>query len=159
MVTGQGNIKSNLHKYKILDSPMCSCKNGEQRIDHIILDFKLLDQERDSLKAAALRTENWSVSKNELVTEFNKNFTKLTNNCIINTSAVACWYKNRLLMFKTVQKVTQPVHCPPFKKVCRASPSLCFISVNILDLSALQSYKQYIYIFIFVLREAMIQGL
>ena len=36
MVTGHGNIKSYLHKYKILDSPMCSCKSGEQTIDHII---------------------------------------------------------------------------------------------------------------------------
>jgi hypothetical protein len=80
MVTGDGNIKSYLHKYKILDSPMCSCKNGEQTIGHILFDFKLLDQERDSLKAAALRSENRSVGTNKLVTEFNKNFTKFTNN-------------------------------------------------------------------------------
>jgi len=36
MVTGHGNIKSYLQKYKILDSPMCSCKSGVQRVDHII---------------------------------------------------------------------------------------------------------------------------
>jgi hypothetical protein len=29
MVRGHGNIKSYLHEYKILDSPMCFCKNGE----------------------------------------------------------------------------------------------------------------------------------
>jgi len=59
---------------------MCSCKNGEQTVDHILFDCKLLDQERDSLKAAVIRSENWPVSKNKLVTKFNKNFTKFTNN-------------------------------------------------------------------------------
>jgi len=29
MVTRHGNIKSYLYKYKIMDSPMCSCKRGE----------------------------------------------------------------------------------------------------------------------------------
>ena len=35
MVTGRGNIKSYLYKYKIIDSPMCPCKNGEQTTDRI----------------------------------------------------------------------------------------------------------------------------
>ena len=61
---------------------MCSCKNGEQTVDHILFDCKLLDQERDSLKAAVLRSENWPVSKNKLVTKFNKNFTKFMKQCI-----------------------------------------------------------------------------
>jgi hypothetical protein len=79
MVTGYGNIKSYLHKYKILDSPMCFCKNGEQTVDHILFDCKLLEQETDSLKAAVLRSENWPVSKNKLITKFNKTFHKFTN--------------------------------------------------------------------------------
>ena len=36
MVRGHDNIKLYLRKYKILDSPMCSCKSGEQTVDHII---------------------------------------------------------------------------------------------------------------------------
>jgi hypothetical protein len=36
MVTGHGNIKSYLYKYKILESPMCSCKSGKQTVDHIV---------------------------------------------------------------------------------------------------------------------------
>jgi hypothetical protein len=79
MVTGHGNIKTYLHKYKILDSPMCFCKNGEQRVDHILLDCKVLEQERDSLKAAVLRSENWPSSKNKLIAKFNKTFQKFTN--------------------------------------------------------------------------------
>ena len=58
METGHGNIKSYLDKYKILDSPMCSCKSEEQAVDHILYDRKLLEQERDSVKGAVLRTEN-----------------------------------------------------------------------------------------------------
>jgi len=77
MVTGHGNIKSHLHKYKILDSPMCSCKSGEQTADHILYDCKLLEQERDSLKAAVLRTENWPVSKNKFINKFHKNLKKI----------------------------------------------------------------------------------
>jgi hypothetical protein len=37
MVTGHGNIKSYLHKYNILDSPMCPCKNGERTVDRILI--------------------------------------------------------------------------------------------------------------------------
>jgi hypothetical protein len=59
MVTGHGNIKSCLHKYKIIDSPMCSCKSGDQTIDHILFYCELVEQERDRLKAAVLRSENW----------------------------------------------------------------------------------------------------
>jgi len=80
MATGHGNIKSYLHKYKILDSPMCYCKSGEQTVDHMSYDCKLLEQERDSLKAAVLRTENWPVSKNKLINKFNKNLKIFTNN-------------------------------------------------------------------------------
>jgi hypothetical protein len=80
MVTDHGNIKSYLHKYKILDSPMFSCKGGEQTGDRILFDCKLLDQERNSLKAAVLRSENWPGGKNKLINKFTKNFKKSTNN-------------------------------------------------------------------------------
>jgi hypothetical protein len=80
MVTGHSNIKSYLHKYKILDSPMCSCKSKEQTADHILFDCKLLKQERDSLKAAVMRSENWPMSESKLINKFNNKSTKFTNN-------------------------------------------------------------------------------
>ena len=58
MVTGHGNIKSYLFKYKINDSSICSCKRGEQTIDHILYECELVEQERDRIKAAVLRSEN-----------------------------------------------------------------------------------------------------
>jgi hypothetical protein len=61
MVTGHGNNKSYLRKYKIIDSPMCSCKSGEHTIYHLLFDCELMEQERDRLKAAVFRSENWPV--------------------------------------------------------------------------------------------------
>ena len=58
---------------------MCFCRNAEQKADHILFDCKLLEQERDSLKAAVLRSENWLVSKNKLITKSNKTFQKFKN--------------------------------------------------------------------------------
>jgi len=80
MATGHGDIKPYPQKYKIIDSPMCSYKSGKQTVDHILYDCKLLEQERESLKAAVLRTANWPGSKNKLINKFNRNFKKFTNN-------------------------------------------------------------------------------
>ena len=51
IVTGHGNIRTYLYEYKIIDSPVCSCDEGEQSVDHIIYDSKLFEQERTKLKA------------------------------------------------------------------------------------------------------------
>jgi hypothetical protein len=58
IITGHGNIKTYLHKYKIIESPMSSCGEGEQTIDHIILDCELVERERHRPKPEVLRTEN-----------------------------------------------------------------------------------------------------
>jgi hypothetical protein len=42
IVTGHGNIKTYLYKYKIIESPMCSCDEGEQSVDHNLYEGKLL---------------------------------------------------------------------------------------------------------------------
>jgi len=36
IVTGHGNIKSYLYKYKIINNLMCPCKKGDQTVDHIL---------------------------------------------------------------------------------------------------------------------------
>jgi hypothetical protein len=46
IITGHGNIKTYLYKYKIIDSPNCSCQEGDQSVDHILFDCKLLEQDR-----------------------------------------------------------------------------------------------------------------
>ena len=47
---------------------MCSCEEGEQSVDHILYECKLLDHGRDRLKTAVIRSENWPVSKDKLST-------------------------------------------------------------------------------------------
>ena len=79
MVTGHGNIKAYLHKFKIQESPICSCERGEQTVEHVIYDCKLVEEERDRLKAAVMRTDNWPVSKNKLIKNFYKDFVRFTN--------------------------------------------------------------------------------
>ncbi|KAJ4426793.1 hypothetical protein ANN_26592 [Periplaneta americana] len=80
IITGHGNIKSYLHKYKIIDSPLCPCNNDEQTIDHLLYNCKLLEREKDILKAAVLKSENWPVNKDKLVHKYQKNLIKFTNN-------------------------------------------------------------------------------
>jgi len=77
MVTGHGNIKSYLYKYKIIVSPMCPCEIGEQTTDHILYDCELVKQETDKLKAGILWSENWPVSKDTLINKYTKMFNKI----------------------------------------------------------------------------------
>ena len=78
MIKRHGNINLYLFKNKIRVSPMCSCKRGEQTIDHILFGCELVEQERDRLKAAVLRSEKWPVSKDILINRYSKNFKKFT---------------------------------------------------------------------------------
>jgi len=72
MVTGHGIIKSYLYKYKIIYSPMCPCKIGEQKTDHILYDCEVVKQEGDELKTELLRSENWPVSNDTLINKYTK---------------------------------------------------------------------------------------
>jgi pterin-4a-carbinolamine dehydratase len=84
MVTGHGNIKTYLHKYKINQNLMCHCKQGDQSVDHILFDCILHEQERDKLKAAVKRPDSWPVSKDKLGIKYHKNFKDFTNNILLN---------------------------------------------------------------------------
>jgi len=58
IVIGHGNIETYVYKYKIIGNPLCSCDEGEQSFDHILHECKLLEHERDRLKAAVIWSEN-----------------------------------------------------------------------------------------------------
>jgi hypothetical protein len=68
------------HLFKFIDSPTCLCKKGEQTIDHIIYEWELVEEERERLKPAVLRTENWPISKEILMNKYSKTFKKFTDN-------------------------------------------------------------------------------
>jgi hypothetical protein len=79
MVTGHGKTKAYLHRFKIRDTPTCPCGTGDQTIDHLLFECKLLNEERNCLKQLILKTNDWPVSKRDLIRKYFKEFTKFTN--------------------------------------------------------------------------------
>jgi hypothetical protein len=47
MVMGHGNIRSYLHRFKIIETPVCPCSTTDQTIDHLLFECELLNKERD----------------------------------------------------------------------------------------------------------------
>jgi len=80
ILTGHGNIKAYLHKYKIIDDPTCPCRKGRQTVQHIIFDCPLLEKEREKLKAVVKRTENWPASCNKLGVQYHRIFKEYIDN-------------------------------------------------------------------------------
>ena len=50
VVTGHGKTKSYLHRFKIINDPMCPCNSGEQTSEHLIYECRLLTRQRNNLK-------------------------------------------------------------------------------------------------------------
>jgi len=84
LVTGHGNLKTYLHKYKIIDDPQCNCTKGEQTVEHIIYNCELHEQERDKLKTVVAKTEQWPISKSKLILKYYKEFKQFTDNIVLN---------------------------------------------------------------------------
>jgi hypothetical protein len=63
MVTGHGNIRSYLHRFKISDTPNCLCGTKDQTVDHLIYECELLNKERGRLVSAVLQTDVWTISR------------------------------------------------------------------------------------------------
>jgi hypothetical protein len=79
MVTGHGNTRSYLHRFKILDTPTCTCGTKDQTIDHLIYECELLNKERDSLRSTVLQSDVWPISKETLIRKHFKIFVQFIN--------------------------------------------------------------------------------
>jgi triacylglycerol esterase/lipase EstA (alpha/beta hydrolase family) len=84
MVTGHGNIRPYLHRFKIIDTATCPCGIKDQTIDRLLFECELLNKERDSLKSSVLKTDIWPIIKNRLKREHFKIFAKFTNEISFN---------------------------------------------------------------------------
>ena len=51
MVTAHGKPRSYLHRFKIIESTVCPCANGNQTVEHIIHDCGKLNNDRRKLIA------------------------------------------------------------------------------------------------------------
>ena len=47
MLTGHGKISSYLHRFGLIDNPMCQCEEEQQTLDHLILKCKKLSNQRN----------------------------------------------------------------------------------------------------------------
>jgi hypothetical protein len=79
MITGHGNIKTNLHKFKLIDSPNCPCGHNDQTTDHVLFKCTLLNEERERLISAVSRTDDWPPHKHTRIRKHYKAFTRFTN--------------------------------------------------------------------------------
>ena len=78
-MTGHGNIRSYVHRLKIIGSPECPCKYGIQTIDHLIFQCNMLKNERKNLKNSVLKVSNWPVNKSELTSRYLKQLIRYIN--------------------------------------------------------------------------------
>jgi hypothetical protein len=58
MVTGHGNIKSYVYRFKIIDAPNCPCGNDNQTTEHILFECAILHEDRERLIAAVAEEDN-----------------------------------------------------------------------------------------------------
>ena len=79
IVSGHGKTRDYLHRFKIMEEPMCPCGKGDQRTDHIIYACERLTKERDRLKKMAIRTNKWPINKRDLIRRHYKEFTNFIN--------------------------------------------------------------------------------
>ena len=79
MITAHRKIRSYLHRFKIIESPECTCFNGNQTVEHILYDCSKLTNEREKLIAYISKEDNWPVKKSESVNKYLKQFINFAN--------------------------------------------------------------------------------
>jgi hypothetical protein len=79
IVTGHGNIRSFLHRLKLIGSPECPCKHGIQTVDHLVFQCSRLKNEREILKNSGLKEGSWPTSKSEPTNRNLKQFVRYIN--------------------------------------------------------------------------------
>ena len=66
-------IHTYIHIYILIhkQAPDCPCGNENQTVEHTLLEYGILQEERERLIAAVAKTDNWPIKKDTLI--------KLTN--------------------------------------------------------------------------------
>jgi hypothetical protein len=78
MVTGHGNIKSYLYRFKIIETLNCPCGNNNQTAEHVLLEYAIINEDRERLIATVAKADNWPINKNTLIKKHYKAFAKIT---------------------------------------------------------------------------------
>jgi hypothetical protein len=70
MMMGHGKMREYLHRFKILDDATCICRQRDQTTDHLLYHCAMLHTQRGIIKQNILKTGNWPVCKQELITNY-----------------------------------------------------------------------------------------
>ena len=84
MVTGHGKINSYLYRFKISETPLCSCGNQDQTTDKLLFECDLLQTEQENLLTTIRKTDVWPTSKSDLIKKYFRAFIKFTNAIVID---------------------------------------------------------------------------
>ena len=62
IMTGHGNIKAYLYRFKLTDSPKCPCGKNDQTTDHLF-ECELVKTQRDKLRSSVPKSDGWPIKK------------------------------------------------------------------------------------------------
>ena len=79
IVTGHGETRAYLQRFKIIENATCPCDKRDQTTDHLIFECELLTKERNRMKTSISQTNRWSNNKKDLIGKHYKYFTKCIN--------------------------------------------------------------------------------
>jgi hypothetical protein len=74
MITGHGKTRAYLHRFNIIENAIFPCNKGDKTIDHLLNQCTLLQTQSELLRNNVLKSGNWPVSKEELITKHLKSF-------------------------------------------------------------------------------------
>ena len=78
VVTGHGKLRSYLHRFKIIEDPMCPCKMNPQTSDHLIRECALLSKHRQIHKSSIIKVGGrWPTSSFDLANKYTNLFQNL----------------------------------------------------------------------------------
>jgi len=77
IVSGHGKTKSYLHRFKLIDNPMCPCDEGAQSSEHSICDCKTLEFQRNTLKQQIKSSGGtWPTNNSDLTAKYSHMFSR-----------------------------------------------------------------------------------
>jgi len=78
IVSGHGKTKSYLHRFKLIDNPMCPCDEGAETSEHLMFDCKILEFQRKTLKHQ-IKTSGGTgpTTSSDLVTKYSHAFSRI----------------------------------------------------------------------------------
>lgn len=84
-LTGHGQINSYFFRFKIKDSPLCTCGNEDQTVDHLLFRCVKLDRERQLFKDDMInRYGQWTFDKVKLIKYYTKALISYFNSIDLN---------------------------------------------------------------------------